>query len=426
LEAVRAVRSLFYDTDSRISRLPQSAETRRVLVQQVLQQLGTLEKEAGGDSALLHEIAYCYTQLARSQGWSPYSVGDYRGALQSFQRALPLALRAAQLRGEHRYQELLANVYQGLAGTANWVGEYDTAYRVATEGQVRLQKQYDQFARLGREEFVTYNLLMLGTLRGETLAALGRMEEARSAWLEADKLTLQYVQQPPRAYQVLAAIISLKRDLADHYCTLGNSDTGMGYATSAATWEKAYSQQQPNNPGLTHQVEIVIGECDLAARRTGPAMAAFRRSVSFYRDQWNRDPKNLESGLSVVHGQQLEGRSLLESGQSQSAIGVYKQALDLFASLADLQNSARAVNIRGQLLFGLASAEWKQAERFPPLSPASMQHRKSACDNYRGAQAVLERLKSGGLWVGSRLALQQIEEAMAACDAAHAKAARVY
>jgi tetratricopeptide (TPR) repeat protein len=343
LETVRVIQSLFSNIDRGMSRLPESAEARRLFVQEVEQRLGALEREAGDDSELLYQVAFTYRQLARSQGWAPDSVGDFRAARHSFERALPLALRASRA-GRAGAARLAAGVYQGLAGTANWMGDYAVAYRVATEGQSFVRQNEGRFAAEEREYF-DYSVLLLGSYRGESLIAQGRIEEARAAWREADVIATSYEDKPPRAYQLIGTIATLKQDMADHYCSLKDGGTGMGYARSAERWAGIYARASGGNVNthIIRQVDGVIGLCELVTGHPSEALAIFSRLAKSYTAESQRDPKNSLLAIRLLHIRRDEGRARLELGDLAGAAEAYEQALRLLSSVPDSDTAATAL-----------------------------------------------------------------------------------
>jgi non-specific serine/threonine protein kinase/serine/threonine-protein kinase len=417
LETVRVIQSLFSATDRGMSRLPESAEARRLFVQEVEQRLDGLEREAGNDPELLYQIAFAYQQLARSQGWAPDSVGDFRGAMQSFQRALPLALRANRA-NRPKADRLTASLYQGLAGTANWVGDYAMAYRTATEGQSFLKQYRIHVATADDKEYLAYNLLLLGSYRGESLVALGRMDEARAAWREAEEAAAPYEAQRPRAYQLVGAIITLKQDIGEHYCALGDSSAGMLYGRSAERWARIYAEMSgaDASPNIARQVEAVIGQCELAAHHGAAALAIFERLATSFSAESKRDPRNSLIMIRLLYCKRDAARARLETGDLDGAASAYQEAQVLLRSVPDSETGPTALNNTGQILAGLAQVEMKRSAQSPAGSEAGLRHLRSGCDSYRKAAAALQKqLQSGGLWLGSRLALQQAEAALPGC-----------
>ena len=90
---VRALAHTFlFDFHDSIRHLPGSTPARRLLVTSALDYLQRLERETGGDVGLRRELARAYIQVGDVQGQpNTGNLGDTRGALGSYRRAVALA-----------------------------------------------------------------------------------------------------------------------------------------------------------------------------------------------------------------------------------------------------------------------------------------------------------------------------------------------
>jgi serine/threonine protein kinase len=87
----RFSRSLLFEMYDSIADVPGSTPIRQALVSKSLDLLGSLERDASGDPELLLELAEGYRRLGNTQGLpSAANLGDSRGALESFTKALAL------------------------------------------------------------------------------------------------------------------------------------------------------------------------------------------------------------------------------------------------------------------------------------------------------------------------------------------------
>jgi eukaryotic-like serine/threonine-protein kinase len=108
-QEVRSLANAFiFDVHDRIQFLPGATEARKAIVSTGLQYLENLRRDAGGDRALLRELATAYEKIGEVQG-NPMksSLGDSAGALQSY-RAAESILNPLVVKGDVDAKALLA------------------------------------------------------------------------------------------------------------------------------------------------------------------------------------------------------------------------------------------------------------------------------------------------------------------------------
>lgn len=90
----RFSRSLMFELHDSIANMPGATRVRQVLVERSLEMLATLERDSASDPTLLLELAEGYRRLGNVQGLpTAANLGDFRGALASFQHAIALTER---------------------------------------------------------------------------------------------------------------------------------------------------------------------------------------------------------------------------------------------------------------------------------------------------------------------------------------------
>jgi len=92
--------SFLFEFHDAIRDLPGSTPARALIVQRALEYLDSLSEESGGDRALRREVAEAYRRVGDVQG-NPFAanLGDLRGAVSSYQKAIALLEPAVQAPG---------------------------------------------------------------------------------------------------------------------------------------------------------------------------------------------------------------------------------------------------------------------------------------------------------------------------------------
>jgi serine/threonine protein kinase len=115
-EVRRLANSLIFDVHDSIRDLPGSTPARKVIVQRALEYLNRLSPESSGDLALQRELATAYIRVGEVEGqYLAPSLGDTKGSLQSYQKALQLRQEIASTSADWRDRLELAKAYRLVA-----------------------------------------------------------------------------------------------------------------------------------------------------------------------------------------------------------------------------------------------------------------------------------------------------------------------
>ena len=120
--------SLIFDVHDSIKDLPGSTPARKVIVDRALQYLNSLAQESSGDITLQRELSTAYERVGTVQGgFLQNSLGDTRGSLISYQKALAIRKHIATKSSDWHDRVSLAEAYR-LVATQQWaLGERPTA-----------------------------------------------------------------------------------------------------------------------------------------------------------------------------------------------------------------------------------------------------------------------------------------------------------
>jgi serine/threonine protein kinase len=120
--------SLIFDVHDSIKDLPGSTPARKVIIDRALQYLNSLAQESSGDTTLQRELSNAYERVGTVQGgFLQNSLGDTRGSLMSYQKALAIRKQIATKSSDWHDRVSLAEAYR-LVATQQWaLGERPTA-----------------------------------------------------------------------------------------------------------------------------------------------------------------------------------------------------------------------------------------------------------------------------------------------------------
>ena len=130
--------SLMFEVHDSIRDLPGTLPARKLLVNRALEYLDSLSQEASGDTDLQRELAAAYDRVGDLLGYSgAANLGDYAGALQSYEKALSIReASAAAHPGDRQMQLDLLNDYFRLSFALQGTGDYARALTHVQKGIV--------------------------------------------------------------------------------------------------------------------------------------------------------------------------------------------------------------------------------------------------------------------------------------------------
>jgi non-specific serine/threonine protein kinase/serine/threonine-protein kinase len=241
--------SLIFEIDDSIRDLPGATSARKLLVSRALQYLDRLSGEASGDPSLQRELATAYERVGDVLG-HPYAanLGDTPGALTSYRKALAIreSLAAASMRADSKLQNeivgnyfRIANVLEVPSDRTGALNAFQRALPIAQ--QLKQNSPSPVFAdQLAGIHYYIAQLLARG---GDLDHALANYEQARSIRSEA-------LEQDPQN-------ISLRSHLAADYIGIaklvelnGRHDEAIAMETKAVDILQQLARDNQNSASL--------------------------------------------------------------------------------------------------------------------------------------------------------------------------------
>ena len=409
IQAIRAVRTLFWDTQKEVSALDGSRNSQRQLIQETVAQLDALGRDAEEDPDLLYELAMAYHAVAYAQGAGGYALGDFVNSALSYQRAISWAQRAVRRGGSVQARMQLALIFSTASNTQLWNSEFAEAERLALAGQDVLNRARAQLLQADSGAFLRTMVTFLN-YRGEAAEALGRSAQARELWLEADAID----DGLPASYQAAYQRTVIRTVLGLSNCQAGDVEAGMKFAASAEALAKAATQANPRmGTPMLRKAERVVAECELISGRTREARITLQAVRKQYRESLPHETPDVRTGLADAD--RILGRLLLRTGELGAAAAVYQDGFDVLSSPPDFAASRIAECNRAELLAGRGRLEQAQAAS-ASASPEAERYWRTACDDYRSADTIFrDWLTHRGIFLASRLAMAEVEKELPKC-----------
>jgi eukaryotic-like serine/threonine-protein kinase len=144
-EVRRLARTVIFDLQPKIARLPGSTPVRKELIASAIGYVDRLAKEANGDPGLQQELAESYIQIGEIQGGGNENLGDLPGAQASFQKAEQSARALVAAQPSFGARQLLLATRRDVGRVYDDSNDRGRAevYRKQTLAMARdLQKQY--------------------------------------------------------------------------------------------------------------------------------------------------------------------------------------------------------------------------------------------------------------------------------------------
>ncbi|MFN7978668.1 MAG: serine/threonine-protein kinase [Vicinamibacterales bacterium] len=296
-------RSLLFDVNEALARVPGSTEPRRLLLERAVQFLDGLAADADNDAAMKLELAEGYRRLGGIQGGTEgANVGDRRAAAESFGKATRLAEEVvAERPGEVDAMVLAMGAQFGrltVAGRIDATDERDAAARRHRELLATLERITPRNGRLMRAIAEGY------ADEGTFLEADGRYADAEQALTTALPLYEQLSASAPSAAIRDRHAFVLKRLGAVAQMLKRGEDAVRRYREALALDEQALAER-PGDPGVQYAVTVTLSNLGGALTFVGrpdESLAPWRRALEMRRAIVAADPRDLRAveGLGMM------------------------------------------------------------------------------------------------------------------------------
>jgi non-specific serine/threonine protein kinase/serine/threonine-protein kinase len=358
--------SLLFDYHDEIAALPGSTKVRERLVKDSLQYLDRLSKQPGNDIALLREIGWAYQRIGEIQGGTATfrtggtmtmsSIGDLRGALESYRRALKIREQLAQL------QPASADIQQELGTSITRMAEISLTLGKPTDAANYCRKAIDVYDRLfathpsdeairAKAKGLPFVLAKaLGTPGG---AHRGKLSEAlaylRTVLADFSALAKEFPSEPKYRQAVAAEYNQIGRILSDQ----AKPVEALESHRKAQALDEALVAGNGTNALYRRELGVtdgIIGNALLALGKNLEAIESCRASVSILESVSEADPgdANVRRDLAVSYGNL--GNGLASINNRAAATTNFDKAVKILEELMAKDSSNALVSYQLSLI----------------------------------------------------------------------------
>jgi eukaryotic-like serine/threonine-protein kinase len=352
-----------FDFHDAIATLPGSTPARKMVVETGIRYYDSLLKEAGGDQALLEEIARGYDRLGDVQG-NPYypNLGDVPAAGQSYQKALAVRGQITDPSAAFQRDQVLAGVRRAQLLIVK--GDIKGAEQPLQEA-IALGSRGPQAGTYEVREAVANAWSAYGDVKqrvGNFIECIAPYSKVLSIWT-----ALAREKRDPASERAGISLAHTK--LADSWSRMGRSQEALDHISIAVKIDKQLSADDPNNVSRLRKLYIDYLVMGLMFRSAGPAKldgqydsaSAAQSAVEIADRLAAADPNNSSRLVDIMNAQTMLGDLLRKQGDINGALVHDRRALDaaerrIAITGGGLDNEEALVETRERLGAALAEA----------------------------------------------------------------------
>jgi eukaryotic-like serine/threonine-protein kinase len=333
-EVRRLAHSVLFDYHDAIAALPGSTGVRQKLVQDALEYLDNLSREASNDRDLLRELATAYQKVGQIQGNSYYvNLGDTSGAMKSYRRSLEIRENLLSSSPQNPgLQDEVANSYEGIGDMLYTTGELRAGLkRYERALQFREHVATTDSAKVDHRIAVAVLYEKIGDIKGlESYANLGDTAGALASYQNAKELLEPLSAADPQNLELTSQLAEVLNREGMLFDTTGDVAGALAMQRRAVSMLEQLAAANPNNQ--TYGVQLLAAKAFLRYalidnNQLSQAIDQSRQLIAELQRIAAADPKNSDVRRSLGVTYNSLGQDLLRSGDVVDALENHRQAL---------------------------------------------------------------------------------------------------
>ncbi len=361
--------SFMFEVHDSIVDLPGTLPARKLLVNRAVEYLDSLSQEASGDAGLQRELAAAYDRVGDLLGYSgAANLGDYAGALRSYEKALSIRESSAAAHPEDRQMQLeLLNDYFRLSFALQGTGDYAKALKHVQKGTTVAQRIAENHSEPEFRDFLAGFYWQAGNISTQT----GDYAHAVESYRRGASIRETIVKD-------MSAGPLIRSHMAADYMCLGRALAGFGDLSQASEVSQKgkeileqLARSDPNNATL----QEYLGEAYDVIAAIFQKQGKYEQSLDFFtkgREVFAKlssvDPTNSMARDNVALTEISMGDVLLGQGKIGQSMARIRAAISTF----EKNEHKNRYQIAGQ-----ANAYASLARAFSSLAAQSSARRKA-------------------------------------------------
>jgi eukaryotic-like serine/threonine-protein kinase len=337
--------SLVFKLDPELEKVSGATSARKVLVQEAVDYLNALSKEAGGDPELQGEIASSYEHLGDVQGNPAYSnLGDVQGALASYGKALAIRRSlAARTPGNSQAQYNLATCLHHFALVSSVTKRFQDILALQSEALTIRKKLYEA----NPSSVNLDKLLVAYDSVGRTHLEAGDLEQAEKNFRVELTLAERLMRLDPQSEKAALNIWYTSQNLALVFSDKGDPAQALVYARRELEAIEQLLQKEPTN--VRYQKYLAYSYNDVANNLGNPekpnigdwqaALTNYKKALQISSQLAVVDPTDMDAqekwGLTL----QSIGDVLAKHDSLSDALEYDRKALKILQKLASIDQA---------------------------------------------------------------------------------------
>jgi non-specific serine/threonine protein kinase/serine/threonine-protein kinase len=322
--------SLMFEAHDSIKDLPGSMPARKVLINGAQQYLDSLSQEANGDIGLQRELAAAYDRVGDLLGYTgSANLGDFAGARQSYLKALAIREAAAAASPDDaRAQADLINDYMRLAFALGDAGEFKDALNTLQKALPIAQKLADRSAEPVYKEWLAGVYWLSGHISLQSDNPRAALDNFRLSVKIRESIALDPKADPYFRTHLAGDYIGLGKSLG----RMGDLGPALENTTMGVQLLESLLQSDSNNATLREYLGEAYDTRSTLLRQKGQledADAYATKSYEVFRELHSTDPTNslARDNLSLTamnlgHILNLRAKPQLAQPYLEQAIGL--------------------------------------------------------------------------------------------------------
>lgn len=371
--------SFLFSLSPKIEKLPGSTEARKELVTLALQYLDSLSAEAEVDQELQHELAVAYEKVGDVQGDpSNPNIGDIKGALASYDKALNIRLRLLNANPDDQ------TVLGALAHNYKVSGEINANGGDLEKGKAYLEKALELREAILKSDPTSYE----GRSKlAETIVARGDISFDDNE----NKKAIQFYDRAREMYEKLLAERPSDYQLERRY---GNIFVGLGKAfgwdddlkSGEENLDKALAilaklgDKYPNDQRVQRSLVIAYlrtGDNYADFKKEKQGIALFEKGIEVAKRLSTADPQSVQAKRDLAIITRKLAELLSRQGRNEESLEKMAYVLSIFKELRETDpNNSVAI-------YDVANAQFATGATYLALN------------DHHGAIKILEQAEAG-------------------------------